>query len=334
MKHSCQMIEDLLPLYVDGVCSGASVQVIEEHLTECRQCRDLLKKLQSKSYDETLHSEMEHVIDRHTKAIKTKSFVAGTVVAGILLIPVLVCLICNLATGHALDWFFIVLASLALFASVTVVPLMVSYGRKVFWTVISLTASTLLLLVTCIYSGGSWFLIAAASTLLGICVLFLPYILSCLPLKGFCAKNRGLISMAIDTILLYCVVLFAGEFASAPYYRSALLITTVCVLFVWLLFVIARYLKTNGWVKSGLIAALSCVFAAVINDVISWILYGIFQLSVSDADLSRWDTDLLINANIYVILAVAGLVFGTIFVGIGIARRKIIRERKSKKKPN
>ena len=36
----CDMIEDLLPLYCDGVCSDESKRVVERHLAECDHCRE------------------------------------------------------------------------------------------------------------------------------------------------------------------------------------------------------------------------------------------------------------------------------------------------------
>lgn len=41
MKWNCELIQDLLPLYAEGLCSGASRQAVEEHLSECAVCRRL-----------------------------------------------------------------------------------------------------------------------------------------------------------------------------------------------------------------------------------------------------------------------------------------------------
>jgi hypothetical protein len=40
MKLKCPVIEDLLPLYTDGVCSKESRIIVEEHLAECDLCSD------------------------------------------------------------------------------------------------------------------------------------------------------------------------------------------------------------------------------------------------------------------------------------------------------
>ena len=45
MKINCEMAQDLLPLYEDGVCSETSKAAVVEHLSECESCRNLLKTI-------------------------------------------------------------------------------------------------------------------------------------------------------------------------------------------------------------------------------------------------------------------------------------------------
>lgn len=45
MKVSCEVIRDLLPLYQDGVCSGDSKALIEEHLANCAECQAELQAM-------------------------------------------------------------------------------------------------------------------------------------------------------------------------------------------------------------------------------------------------------------------------------------------------
>ena len=47
MDISCKIIEDLLPLYIDGVCSEESKKLVEEHLSECSRCEDMFKQMKS-----------------------------------------------------------------------------------------------------------------------------------------------------------------------------------------------------------------------------------------------------------------------------------------------
>ena len=41
MKITCNIIEDLLPLYVDDMVSEDSRQLVEEHLKTCPACRKM-----------------------------------------------------------------------------------------------------------------------------------------------------------------------------------------------------------------------------------------------------------------------------------------------------
>ena len=45
MKHECEVILDLLPLYHDGVCSEKSREMVEEHLKECEACGRALEEI-------------------------------------------------------------------------------------------------------------------------------------------------------------------------------------------------------------------------------------------------------------------------------------------------
>lgn len=44
-KISCDVIRDLLPLYKDHVCSEKSMDLVEEHLPECEDCRKYLEAM-------------------------------------------------------------------------------------------------------------------------------------------------------------------------------------------------------------------------------------------------------------------------------------------------
>ncbi len=42
---NCNIIKDLLPLYVDDCCSAESAQLVKEHLALCPHCKELYEKL-------------------------------------------------------------------------------------------------------------------------------------------------------------------------------------------------------------------------------------------------------------------------------------------------
>lgn len=57
-NHECEIIKDLLPLYADGVASDASLKMVERHLAECAECRELLETYRQPVF-ETLGSSKD-----------------------------------------------------------------------------------------------------------------------------------------------------------------------------------------------------------------------------------------------------------------------------------
>lgn len=47
MKFSCSIVDDLLPLYLENICSEDSRAALEEHLQECASCREKLARMKS-----------------------------------------------------------------------------------------------------------------------------------------------------------------------------------------------------------------------------------------------------------------------------------------------
>ena len=328
MKYSCSVVKDLLPLYHDNVCSEASRAIVEEHLLECDACKNEMGKIDNEIYDIDLQKEKEDVVERYTKKFKRKSMLVGVALSGVLGIPVLVCLIVNIATGNALDWFFIVLASIMVAASVTVVPLIAETKRGLL-TLGSFTGSTLLLLaVICIYTHGNWFFIPAFSILLAMSICFLPYVLNQLPLSGFFKENKGLISIVADVVLLYLLIAIIGLYArNTDYWRIALQVTTICVLFAAGIFAIIRYMKVNGFTKAGICILAFGFFSVLINDVIDWLLAGFWHFRIADANLLYWNNNTVINANSGLLGLLSCGVMGVIFLLVGRYRKCILSSR-------
>lgn len=268
MKYECDMISDLLPLYKDGVCSNASKKIIEEHLAECPACGKMLKDMIDSTIDEELVKEKNEVIDSQAKFFKRKSALAGSIVGGIFCVPILVCLIVNLATGAGLTWFFIVLAAMLVAASLIIVPLMMP-KNKLFTTITAFTASVILLLAVCsIYTRGTWFFIAAPATLFGLTMLFAPFIAYNKPVKDHLGNHKGLAIMTAYTatfaLMMVCIGLCTTPKAFFP---MAFSIALPLVAMAWGMFASIRYLKANALVKIG-----ACFGSA---GVCSWLMEGL-----------------------------------------------------------
>ena len=147
MKTDCNIIRDLLPLYVDDVCSQESKKLVEEHLQECPACLEEMVNMRKSEIEDKLGAEREDVISKQKKQMGRRSAAIGSVLAWIFLIPVVICLFINRLQGGGMGWFLITLASIAVAASVSVVPLMVP-ENKLFWTFCAFTATVVMLMTT------------------------------------------------------------------------------------------------------------------------------------------------------------------------------------------
>lgn len=205
-KYPCSVVQDLLPLYRDNVCGEESRRLVEEHLPECEECSRILEQLNDSTVEQSLGAEAGTVLRNHRQKEQRTAMTAGFAMSGVLLVPVIVCLVCNLALGHALDWFFIVLAALLTLASLTVVPMLAS-EYKFPKTIGCFTLSLVfLLLVCCIYTRGDWFFVAAVPVIFGLSLVFLPVVIGQIPLPP-ALQNRKTLTVALWDILWLLAVL-------------------------------------------------------------------------------------------------------------------------------
>ena len=331
MKLNCNVIKDLLPLYADQICSEESRGLVEEHLTDCTDCSALLRQMRSEEMENSLETEAVDVLHRQAKFFKRKSAVIGAAIAGIFMIPVLVCLIVNLATGAALDWFFIVLTAMLLVASLIVVPFIVEKDRLV-WVVLSATGSLLLLLLTCcIYTRGDWFFVAASGCIFGISCIFSPFVVSFF-CRGEKLKNhKAVLTILWDILWLYILLVVCGIFVGGGslYWEISMTVTTYAIIFVCLFAVIIRYGRKNGWIKAGVLVILTGLWIGLSNDVMNLFIGPKTASSLKYVDLSKGfqiENQAVFNANIYFMVIAVSIFVGGILTGIGIGKDK--KERK------
>ncbi len=85
MKVSCKIIEDLLPLYEDGVCSQQSKQLVEDHLKSCETCRKLLENTQIEpiAYVEPEKSAAESAFKKGIQKIRIRWLLSVVLVASL-----------------------------------------------------------------------------------------------------------------------------------------------------------------------------------------------------------------------------------------------------------
>ena len=202
MKIHCDIIRDLLPLYADEACSEESRRMVEEHLQECPECGSMLERLKNMEIEEGLKNEKDTVIAYGAQQFRKRSATVGGTVSGLFMIPILACLVINIFTGAGMGWFFIVLASLAVAASLILVPILVPED-KAFWMFCAFCVSLMLLLgITCLVSRGNWFWVASSASLFGLGVIFLPFVIRAKPLQKWIGNSsKPLIVIAADVAL-------------------------------------------------------------------------------------------------------------------------------------
>ena len=323
MKLNCNVIRDLLPLYADQICSSESRELVDGHLADCRECSALLQQMCSTEIESDLKSETENVILNQARFFRRRSAVAGAVIAGIFMIPILVCLIVNLASGAALDWFFIVPASLMTAASLIIVPLIVPENRLL-WTFGTFTASLILLFgVICIYTQGDWFFVASLSVLFGFSVCFLPFAVYAKPLKALLGRQKGLTVMTTITLLFLSMMVSIGLYTgSLGCWPVASAVTLPFLTLAWLLFLLIRYPRFNGLIKAGICTVLVGAFGFFADNLINAWLGNEFPLPVFNPFIWRPGT---VDGNVKWLLLLA-----CAFTGIALFIAGIVKRRKRK----
>jgi len=272
MKYSCEIIKDLIPLYTDEVCSAESRSAVEAHFAECPSCRGLYEKMKSDDITPVLESDAAEAVAYHEKRVRRRGFIVGAVIAAIFMIPILVCLIVDLASGSGLSWFFIVLASLLLAASVIIVPLMVPKHKLL----ISLTASAasliILLGVIALYSGSDWFFMVASCVLFGSALVFLPIVVNCEPIKTALRGRKSLAVFFCDTVLFCIMAVCIGLYVEHPGYGATMAaISAPFISLAWALMLIIRYVR-SGAAKTGICLIISGAFIFSVNNAVNSLL--------------------------------------------------------------
>lgn len=91
MNYPCGIIKDLLPLYIDDVCTPESKEAIESHLTECKTCQNFYEAMKStdgfveneycSEDDKKMFNSLKHVKSKIDQKIKHVIFCAVAAIA-------------------------------------------------------------------------------------------------------------------------------------------------------------------------------------------------------------------------------------------------------------
>lgn len=82
MKYQCELIQDLLPLYIDDALSDVSRKIVEDHLLECRDCKELLEDIREDNRKEPSETiQIQEQTESYGKKIKKKRKKVAAIVA-------------------------------------------------------------------------------------------------------------------------------------------------------------------------------------------------------------------------------------------------------------
>ena len=85
MKLDCELIQDLLPLYAEGLCSPASRRAVEEHLRCCENCRRLTAPLPIEEPGDTPNAD--RAVKKGIKKVRRRWL--SSLIAAVLVVPLL-----------------------------------------------------------------------------------------------------------------------------------------------------------------------------------------------------------------------------------------------------
>lgn len=64
MNNHCKIVEDLLPLYIEGLTNEENTKLIDEHISSCNNCRDMLNNIKEDIPFESTKINSENIEDK------------------------------------------------------------------------------------------------------------------------------------------------------------------------------------------------------------------------------------------------------------------------------
>lgn len=246
---------------------------------------------------------------------------------GVALIP---CFICNLAIDKTLSWFWIVVSALLLAFTFTNLPKLIKSYKLIFVPLSMYLALCLLLGVCCIYTKGNWFWIPSLSVLLGLIIIFVPIYIARYDVFSKIKKYNDFISIAVDFVMLNILLIVINGYALANEYAECwwyLKMAFPIVLGVYLminLLVSVRFLKINGFLKTGIVLFfvnvflyLPPLFIKVNNPAVQ---KEMDDINIFKANFSSWEIGANLENNIHLIICLSLLLLATLFFIVGLLR--------------
>ena len=82
-KQSCNIVQDLLPLYIDEACSEESREMVEAHLKECEACREVFEQMKENLKFPAEYADAKRGLEKIRKVLRKKYVILALVVAAV-----------------------------------------------------------------------------------------------------------------------------------------------------------------------------------------------------------------------------------------------------------
>ena len=183
-------------------------------------------------------------------------------------IALVTCFICDLAVFHALDWFWIVLASIGLGFCFTNLPFLVR-RNKLAVCLGGASGCLILLLLSCwLYAGGWW--IGGGIAITAVC-LVLPW--GWWALWRFYGKHLLPLGMAALTVWVFFLLTVIWAFTGGDWLLSlGFPLAAAGAGFLWAGFAVVYWMPAGPWLKGGVAALLASFATPVINGLCNRLL--------------------------------------------------------------
>ncbi|MDE6312948.1 MAG: zf-HC2 domain-containing protein [Lachnospiraceae bacterium] len=209
----CEIVTDLLPLYVEGMVSDGSKKRIEEHINHCTDCKETFDNMTFKL--ETAQPSLEGLeVKKFLTKTKRMYFLYG--LGGLSLAAIIVCFIVDLALHKGITWSLITGSAIA-FADTYVYSLLEYKKNKGYPMMLVITIGTTFLLSViqissyCLmHTGTLWiFCYGYPIMLLWLGILWVPFL--CRHILRWCLWDCLAAFMAVIIIGNYVTKLITGD---------------------------------------------------------------------------------------------------------------------------
>lgn len=323
--YSCAMVQDLIPLYIDDVCSDESREIVEEHLRTCGKCSRMLEEMKADREEGILREEKDGVLKNYKRLERSRTWQAGMIISGILVAVVLIAAAITAMSGGSVLTVLVIASSMLMIGGMAAVPFMARKGRAAKAIITSMTGLLLIIFFVDLMSGGGHFLLYSIPTVFGLSLFLVPIVLSSMELPPEFADKKGLISMTWDTVFAFLTVIVCSAYSDWSGLRPGLFGIGYGLIAAWIIFLTARYLHVDRLIKAGIIALAAGIFTAFANNVTQAAISGQFTgFFFKDVDFTHPDTTSA-NADFSLIVLIVGCVAGAVLIIAGI-----ISDRRSK----